>query len=88
MKVKIKKTILVKQEVFEEVEMNFNQFIGYTISQLRIEKNISQEEFAEKIGLTRTSIVNIESGRQTLGLKYLEKICRALDCTSKDILNF
>ena len=40
--------------------------VGRRIKNARVKSNISQEHLAANIGLTRTSITNIEKGRQKL----------------------
>jgi transcriptional regulator with XRE-family HTH domain len=48
------------------------------LKELRLAANLPQVEVAERCGLTRTSITNIESGRQPLSLVTLEAIAAAL----------
>lgn len=60
--------------------------IGKRIHRLRKEKGYNQGQLASGIGLTRTSIVNIERGRQCLTVEGLLKICAVLGCTPNDIL--
>lgn len=54
------------------------QFLGLKIREARQKANINQEYLADKIGLTRTSISNIESGRQLAPLDALYKISHVL----------
>lgn len=42
--------------------------VGSVFRERRIELGLSQADVAGKIGLTRTSIVNIEAGRQAISL--------------------
>lgn len=54
--------------------------IGKTISLLRKEKGLSQEEFSKMCGLTQTSLSQIETGATSQPAKRnLEKICNALE---------
>ena len=55
------------------------QIVGERIRTVRGEQEISQAELAEKLGISRTSIVNIEAGRQRAPLHLLWKIADALD---------
>ena len=48
------------------------------LKELRLKHNLPQVEIAERCDLTRSSITNIESGRQTLTLKTLEAYAAAL----------
>ncbi len=52
--------------------------VGVAIRQARINAGINQEELARRVDLRRTSIVNIEGGRQRLPLTTLYDIADAL----------
>jgi len=54
------------------------QEIGRRIFAARDEKGITQEQLASRIGLKRTSITNIEKGRQQVLVHMLIKIAEAL----------
>jgi len=49
------------------------------LRQLRQEKGLSQEELADRAGLHRTYISQIERGIKSPSLRSLERIARALD---------
>lgn len=55
------------------------QSIGSNIRLKRGEKFLNQADLAERVGLTRTSIVNIEQGRQHPTIHLLWRIAEALD---------
>lgn len=59
--------------------------IGARIKTQRKRKGISQESLAAKIALTRTSVVNIEQGRQRLLVHTVAKIADALGVDQKKI---
>lgn len=65
---------------------DFYVFIGNKIREFRLKAEISQEEFAEKLGLTRASIVNIEKGRQRPMLHTLFSISQILLVPVSNIL--
>lgn len=52
--------------------------IGWRIRKERDELGFSQADLAQEIGLTRTSIVNIEAGRQRLPIHMLYAVAHAL----------
>jgi transcriptional regulator with XRE-family HTH domain len=60
--------------------------IGKRIKDMREHKNISQEELSKKIGLTRTSITNIEKGRQRLLVHTLINIAQELSINVNTLL--
>ena len=51
----------------------------------RIEKDLSQEQLAEKLGVTRQTIGLIESGSYNPTLKLCVAICKALDKTLDEL---
>lgn len=54
------------------------QLIGDKIKSTRYKLGMSQEQLAKEVGVTRTSITNIERGFQKLPIHLLYKICEAL----------
>jgi len=60
--------------------------IGKQIRQLREKKGITQERLAELASLTRTSITNIEKGRQKLPIHTLYVLANALGAEAKEFL--
>lgn len=67
-------------------QQEFYKRLGTRIRELRGNK-ISQEELAQRIGLKRTSLVNIEGGEQKLLVHNLIGIAKALGVHSKVILD-
>jgi transcriptional regulator with XRE-family HTH domain len=53
--------------------------VGARIRDERERRNFSQEMLADRVGLTRTSITNIEKGRQKVLLHTLLEIARVLN---------
>ena len=78
----------VKTVVKEEKEVTLAEYIGYNIKKFRKLKGISQEKLGEEIGILKTSVWNIESGKNTVTLKRFSKICEVLGVKSSDILPF
>ena len=71
-------------ETIEEID--FYSKIGQKIKQIRKEKELSQEQLSNKIGLSRTSITNIELGKQAILGYTLFKITKALDVDIIELL--
>jgi len=65
---------------------HLNTLIANKIRTLRSNRGISQQVFSDCIGMSRSSIVNLEKGRQSLTIDNLYKICDVLECEVKDIL--
>jgi DNA-binding XRE family transcriptional regulator len=59
------------------------RMVGMKIEQMRTMLDWTQVDLAKKVGLTRTSIANIEAGRQRILLRDVEKIAKAFQCQPK-----
>lgn len=62
------------------------QLLGENIRKYRIERGLTQEQLANSISLKRTSIVNMERGRQNPPLHLLFDIADALKVTLDSLL--
>ena len=51
----------------------------------RMEKDMSQSELAERVGVTRQTIGMVEAGDYNPTLKLCVDICRELGCTLNDL---
>ncbi len=78
-----KKKSKERPSLLEELEET-KQKIGARIRQLRTEKGISQETFANQNGLDRTQVSRIERGLNNIELLSLVSFIRALDISLKD----
>jgi transcriptional regulator with XRE-family HTH domain len=59
--------------------------IGKRIRDLRVTKtNLSQDDFAKKIGIDRTYLSRVESGKQNITIENLNLICNGLSITLHD----
>ncbi|MHB9650069.1 helix-turn-helix domain-containing protein (plasmid) [Weissella paramesenteroides] len=59
--------------------MTLEKLIGNRIRCLRLQKNLSQEKFAELIGVHRTYIGMVERGERNITIQTLLKIAKGLD---------
>jgi transcriptional regulator with XRE-family HTH domain len=84
------KQLLPLRNVKGHMKMDFKsalyQIIGSRIKQRRIDLDLSQEALAQKIDLARTSVSNIEIGRQQVTLSVLYDICQELETNIHTIL--
>jgi transcriptional regulator with XRE-family HTH domain len=60
--------------------------VGIRIRIVREAIGLSQEELARRVKLTRTSMTNIECGRQRLLLHSVEKFAQALGTSPKNLM--
>jgi transcriptional regulator with XRE-family HTH domain len=59
---------------------------GGAIRKLRVRQGVTQETMARRVGLTRTSLVNIECGRQNVYLGDLFTFASQLRTTPKRLI--
>lgn len=62
--------------------------LGKTLKNIRIEKGLTQEALAEKVGIHPTYVGKLESGKNNVSVKMLFKISRALNTKLYDIFDF
>ena len=62
------------------------RLFGAKVQQMRELLGWTQDEMAKKVGLTRTSITNIEAGRQRILLHDVDKFAAAFQCQVKALL--
>lgn len=65
----------------QKEQQRFYQILGESIKKHRNLQKLTQEQLAFEINLTRTSVVNIEQGRQHPPLHLLVEIARTLHVT-------
>ena len=67
------------------MDLNFN-LIGLRIKHYRTERNISQEDLGDIVGISTRHIINIENGNKGPSLTLLVAIANALDVSADDLL--
>ena len=60
--------------------------IGENIKNLRTKNNLTQSELADKIGIARASLCQIERGTRTVSLPLGKQIADVFDCTVDDLI--
>lgn len=58
------------------------------LKELRQAHSITQEDLSKRVGVSRQSIVAIETGKYDPSLKLAFKIAREFNCTIEDIFLF
>jgi transcriptional regulator with XRE-family HTH domain len=66
----------------EEVYFRF----GAALARVRREKGLTQAELATRVGVARSSVVQLERGKQRVQLHTLVDLAGALGVTSADLL--
>lgn len=62
------------------------EIIGERLKQRRLEAKVTQARLADAVGVLRTSVTNIEAGRQKPPLHLLYRMCVALDVEISSLL--
>jgi len=57
------------------------------IQDFRQKAGMTQEELAEKVGLSRGAVTSIEQGKRKITVEELLKFCEAFSCSYGDFLN-
>lgn len=70
----------------EDAQKNLAGFIGKEIARLRERQDLRQEDMAKQVGLSRTSISNIERGEHVPTLWVLYRICQTLGVEVQEVL--
>jgi transcriptional regulator with XRE-family HTH domain len=59
------------------------KLIGKRIAQLRLSKNMTQEQLAEQAGLGLRTVQRLELGQSATQLSGFVRVCRVLDLTDR-----
>ena len=63
----------------------FYKQIGQGIRDARVEAHLTQSQLGDAVGLTRTSITNLEAGRQHIPLHVVARIAAVLKVPARDL---
>ena len=66
--------------------MEIRQRLAQNLRRLRTEKGWSQEEYADRAGIHRTYISDIERGARNPTIMILEKLAQALDVKAAELI--
>ena len=68
------------------MKVDIQKRFGNRLRQLRKQKDLSQEQLAEKANLHRTYISDIERGARNVSLQNIEKLAKALQTSPNKLL--
>ena len=80
----INATIIVRRNYMRGGK-SMNELLGGRIKVLRKVRNLTQEQLADKLCISRQRYARIESGATSITLDILSKVADALDVTVRDI---
>ena len=58
---------------------------GQRLKELRQETGLSQEKFAQKIGMDRTYFASVELGKRNISIVNIEKIANGLEISLSEL---
>ena len=61
--------------------------IGKIIATQRMKKHLTQQELADRLGVTNKAVSNWERGRAIPDVGLFDSICKELDLTINELLN-
>lgn len=67
--------------------MDYQTLINTNIKNLRLQHNLTQEKFAEKIGISIQGLSNIERNRYQPTGDTIDKICKVFKLTPAELLS-
>lgn len=62
--------------------------IGERIKKIRLERNLTQEQFSTMAGITRIALGNYERGERSPTIEIFERIAKALHVTTDELLGY
>ena len=68
--------------------MNIKLLFGKKVKEYRTNSSMTQEELAEKIGISAKSLSQIELGNNFVSAETLDAICSALNTNPKNMFDF
>lgn len=77
---------IVKIDIEKRMIMN-QEKIGKFISKQRKEKQLTQEQLAEKLGISKNAVSKWERGLSLMDISLIEPLCNILDVTIPELLH-
>lgn len=77
---------ILRALLYNNTEVRTMRDIGKNIKQLRVQKNMTQDELAEKLFVTRQTVSNYETGRSRPDVEMLAKIAEVLDTDANTVI--
>ncbi|MBR1974750.1 MAG: helix-turn-helix transcriptional regulator [Clostridia bacterium] len=68
--------------------MAINQTIGNNLKAARLEKGLTQNDMAKKMGILQPAYARYESGKVQLNYEQIQELCDFLDITPNDLWGY
>lgn len=75
-----------KSSAWSRKQAGFYKGVGERVRSARLDQKVTQEALAKLVGLTRTSLTNIEKGRQKILLHTFADLAAALRVPETELL--
>lgn len=75
-------------DVMQEINKILYRYLGLNIAYFRKMKNMSQNQLAERINISRTHMSRIETAECAVSLDVIFEICRILEIEPKQLFDF
>ena len=75
------------QNIYYDINMNIKELLGKNIKEKRLSQHLTQEQLAEKIGISPKSLSQIELGNNFISADNLDQICSALNVQAKNLFD-
>lgn len=69
-------------------DLEFRKRFGNRLRELRKERNLTQDQLAERAGISRESVKNIEKEKHGPLFETLEKLIHGLGCKPSELFEF
>ena len=69
-------------------KMAINQTIGNNLKAARLEKGLTQNDMAKKMGILQPAYARYESGKVQLNYEQIQELCNFLDITPNDLWGY
>ena len=70
------------------MKQTIQQKVGKRIQEIRIQKNITQQELAAKCNFEKSNMSRLEKGNANATLSTLERVCEALQIDYIELFRF
>lgn len=68
-------------------ELNARMRVGLRAKELRAERDVSQEAFANSIGMSRTYFAEVETGRRNVSVENIDRIAKGFGVTLREFFD-
>ncbi|MBN2617539.1 MAG: helix-turn-helix transcriptional regulator [Spirochaetales bacterium] len=71
-----------------EIDLQDDKTVGQRIAEIRKQRGLTQQDLAEKIGISRVTLADYERGRSRIYDEMIIRIAMALNITTDQLLGF